>query len=238
VSSAIDQTVAIAPSILSADFRRLGEQVEEVLAAGVKRIHVDVMDGHFVPTISMGPLVVQALRPLAERSGAILEAHMMVERPELHVQELFRAGASALTVHYEACTHLHRTVEGIRALGAAPGVGLNPATPIAALDEILPEVDLVLIMSVDPGFGGQRFITSSIDKVARLHTMLVERGLEQIDIEVDGGVSEANIGVLAEAGMTIAVAGTAVFNGNRSPSESCTVLRAACAAGAPLRRRG
>ncbi|MGO9060510.1 MAG: ribulose-phosphate 3-epimerase [Candidatus Binataceae bacterium] len=229
------RTVQIAPSILAADFRRLGEQVTESLTAGVRRIHIDVMDGHFVPNISMGPLVVEALRPLAQRFDAVMEVHLMIEQPDRFLGEFSRAGATAMTVHIEACPHLHRTVHNIRELNAQPGVALNPATPILLLDDILPDIDVALLMSVDPGFGGQKFIASTVDKVARLRELLVRRGLERIEIEVDGGVGENNIAELARAGMTIAVAGTSVFNGRRSVTEGVHVLRAACAAVAPCR---
>jgi ribulose-phosphate 3-epimerase len=222
--------VQIAPSILAADFSRLGEQVAESLQAGVRRIHIDVMDGHFVPNITMGPLVVEALRPLAQRFGAMMEVHLMIEEPDRYLGDFSRAGADAMTVHLEACPHLHRTVHNIRTLKAQPGVALNPATPLVLLDDILPEIDVALLMSVDPGFGGQKFITSTIDKVARLRKILIGRGLERIEIEVDGGVGESNIAELARAGMTIAVAGTSVFNGHSSVTESIRVLQTACAA--------
>jgi ribulose-phosphate 3-epimerase len=222
--------VQITPSILAADFSRLGEQVAESLQAGVRRIHIDVMDGHFVPNITMGPLVVEALRPLAQRFGAMMEVHLMIEEPDRYLGDFSRAGADAMTVHLEACPHLHRTVHNIRTLKAQPGVALNPATPLVLLDDILPEIDVALLMSVDPGFGGQKFITSTIDKVARLRKILIGRGLERIEIEVDGGVGESNIAELARAGMTIAVAGTSVFNGHSSVTESIRVLQTACAA--------
>ncbi len=229
----MSQRVLIAPSILAADFRRLGEQVSECLAAGIRRVHVDVMDGHFVPNISMGPLVVEALRPLAQNAGAVLEVHLMIDEPDRYLDEFSRAGATAMTVHFEACPHLHRTVHNIRELNAQPGVALNPATPLMMLDDILPDIDVALLMSVDPGFGGQKFIAATVNKVARLREMLVRRGLERVEIEVDGGVGEANIAELARAGMTIAVAGTSVFNGRKSVTESIRVLRTACAAVAP-----
>ncbi len=233
---ATTRAVQIAPSILAADFARLGEQVEDTLTAGVSRIHIDVMDGHFVPNITMGPLVVAALQPLAERFGAVLEVHLMIEKPDLYLDDFSRAGATAMTVHVEACPHLHRTTHAIRELGAQPGAALNPATSLAAIEEILPEIDVALIMSVNPGFGGQAFIESSIDKVARLRAMLVERGLDRVEIEVDGGVAADNVAALAKAGMTIAVAGTAVFGAHASVAENLTVLRAACsAAGYPAR---
>ena len=229
----MSQRVVIAPSILAADFRRLGEQVSECIAAGIRRIHVDVMDGHFVPNISMGPLVVEALRPLAQQAGAVLEVHLMIDEPDRYLAEFSRAGATAMTVHFEACPHIHRTVHNIRALSAQPGVALNPATPLMMLDDILPDIDVALLMSVDPGFGGQKFIAATVDKVARLRAILVRRGLERVEIEVDGGVGEANIAELARAGMTIAVAGTSVFNDHKSVTESIRVLRTACAAVAP-----
>ena len=233
------RAVAIAPSILAADFRRLGEQVSDALAAGVRRIHIDVMDGRFVPNISMGALVVEALRPLAEPYGAVLEVHLMIVEPDRYLADFHRAGARAMTVHVEACPHLHRTVQNIRALDSQPGVGLNPATPLIALDEILPEIDVALIMSVNPGFGGQKFITSSIDKVRRLRRTLRERDLDRIDIEVDGGVSADNIAALAEAGMTIAVAGSSTSSGRSASISSWRVSwrgassAAAGSAGAP-----
>jgi ribulose-phosphate 3-epimerase len=222
------RTVEIAPSILSADFLRLGAQVSEAFEAGVRRIHVDVMDGHFVPNLSMGPLVVAALRPLAERAGAVLEVHLMIADPDRYLDAFSHAGATAMTVHVEACPHLHRTVHAIRGLAAQPGVAINPATPVAALDEILPDVDVALVMSVDPGFGGQAFIPATIDKVARLRAELVRRGLEHVEIEVDGGVEPENIRALMDAGMTIAVAGSSVFDLRAPVGANVRALRAAC----------
>ena len=218
----------IAPSILSADFRALGAQVSAALEAGVRRIHVDVMDGHFVPNLSMGPLVVEALRPIAEPLGAVLEVHLMISEPDRYLGAFSKAGATAMTVHVEACPHLHRTVSAIRGLAAQPGVALNPATPLAALDEILPDIDVALLMSVNPGFGGQSFIRATTAKVARLRAELVRRELERIEIEVDGGVGLDNIRELADAGMTIAVAGTSVFGGGKSVATNVRLLRGAC----------
>jgi len=220
--------VKLAPSILAADFLRLGEQVSEALDAGVRHIHVDVMDGHFVPNLSMGPLVVAALRPLAERFSAVLEVHLMIADPDRYLDAFSRAGATAMTVHVEACPHLHRTVAAIRDLAAQPGVALNPATPIGALDEILPKIDVALLMSVNPGFGGQAFIPETVGKVARLRAELVRRGLEHVEIEVDGGVGPDNIRELMDAGMTIAVAGTSLFDPKRPIATNVRVLRAAC----------
>jgi ribulose-phosphate 3-epimerase len=221
----------IAPSILAADHARLGTEVEASLEAGVTRIHVDVMDGHFVPNLSMGPLVVQALRPLAERFGAVLETHLMIAEPERYLGDFARAGARAMVVHVEACPHLHRTVHHIRELGAEPGVALNPATPLGSLEDILPEVDVALVMSVDPGFGGQAFIPSSVDKIARLRAILLARGLGRVAIEVDGGVDTQTIGPCAGAGASILVAGSAVFSGPASVGENIRALRAALACG-------
>ena len=218
----------LAPSILSADFLRLGAQVSEALDAGIRHIHVDVMDGHFVPNLSMGPLVVAALRPLVERVQGVIEVHLMIADPDRYLDAFSRAGATAMTVHVEACPHLHRTVGAIRGLAAEPGVAINPATPIAALDEILPDVDVALLMSVDPGFGGQAFISGTIDKVARLRAELRRRRLDHVEIEVDGGVGPENIAALAEAGMTIAVAGTSVFDPHAPVATNIRSLRAAC----------
>jgi ribulose-phosphate 3-epimerase len=222
------RSVEIAPSILSADFLRLGAQVSDAINAGVRRIHVDVMDGHFVPNLSMGPLVVAALRPLAEQAAAVLEVHLMIAEPDRYLDTFRHAGATAMTVHVEACPHLHRTIHAIRDLAAQPGAAINPATPVAALEEILPDVDVALLMSVDPGFGGQAFIPATIGKVARLRAELVRRGLEHVAIEVDGGVEPENIRALADAGMTIAVAGTAVFDPAAAVGRNVRALRAAC----------
>ena len=222
------RSVEIAPSILSADFLRLGAQVSDAINSGVRRIHVDVMDGHFVPNLSMGPLVVAALRPLAEQGSAVLEVHLMIAEPDRYLDTFRHAGATAMTVHVEACSHLHRTVHAIRGLAAQPGVAINPATPVAALEEILPDVDVALLMSVDPGFGGQAFIPGTIGKVTRLRAELVQRGLEHVEIEVDGGVDPENIRALADAGMTIAVAGTSVFDPRAPVAENVRALRAAC----------
>ena len=203
--------IEIAPSILAADFARLGAQVQEALDAGARRIHVDVMDGRFVPNISVGALVVAALRPQVQAAGGTLDVHLMILEPERYLEDFARAGAGALTVHVEAAGHLHRTVQAVRAMGVGAGVALNPATPLGALEEILPLLDQVLLMSVDPGFGGQGFIPGSVDKIARLRRLLDERGLEGVDLAVDGGIGEETIGAVARAGATVAVAGSAVF---------------------------
>ena len=222
--------VKLAPSILSADFSRLGEQVEAALDAGAQYVHFDVMDGHFVPNITVGPLVARSLRPLADKHKAILDVHLMIEHADRYVVDFAQAGADIITVHVEACPHLHRTVQIIREAGARPGVALNPATPLASLEEILPEVDLVLAMSVNPGFGGQAYITASTDKIGRLRGMLDAIG-STADLEVDGGISARNAAEVAAAGANVLVAGSAVFNGPRSIAENLVALRkAACAA--------
>ena len=199
--------VKIAASILAADFARLGQQVAEAEAAGADWIHVDVMDGQFVPNITVGPPVVAALRRITRLP---LDAHLMIERPERYLVAFAEAGVDRLTVHVETCPHLHRTVQRIRALGMLPGVTLNPATPLVALEEILPHVDLVLVMSVNPGFGGQEFIPGSLDKIRRLRQMLDRLG-SQAELEVDGGIDAHTAPAVVAAGATVLVAGTAIF---------------------------
>jgi ribulose-phosphate 3-epimerase len=216
--------IKIAPSILSADFSRLGDQVREAEAAGADWIHVDVMDGHFVPNMTVGPLVVRALRPATRLP---LDVHLMVEGPERLIPAFAEAGADRLTVHVEACTHLHRTIQQIKELNCKAGVTLNPATPLGSLEEILPYVDLVLIMSVNPGFGGQTYIPSSTARIARLRAMLDERGLDQVEVEVDGGISPANAAQIAAAGASVLVVGSCVFNQRASVTENIRALRRA-----------
>lgn len=218
--------VHLAPSILSADFTRLGAQVEEALEAGGRWIHVDVMDGRFVPNITVGPLIVRALEPLARRYRAIIDVHLMIVEPERYVADFARAGADYLTVHVEASPHLHRTVQAIRELGARPGVTLNPATPLAAIEEILPDVDLVLVMSVNPGFGGQSFIPSSLDRIRRLRATLDALG-SNAELEVDGGIKPDNAAELIAAGATVLVAGSAVFGSPAGIRQAITDFAAA-----------
>ena len=200
--------IKIAPSILSADFSRLGEDIQAVDRAGADYIHVDVMDGHFVPNITIGPLVVDALRKVTDKP---LDVHLMIENPDLYIPEFAKAGADIITVHQEAVPHLHRTIQLIKSLGKKAGVSLNPATPVETLDVILDELDLVLVMSVNPGFGGQSFIPSALDKISALHQRITQRGLTT-ELEVDGGVKIDNIREVVAAGADVLVAGSAVFN--------------------------
>ena len=220
----------VAPSILSADFARLGDAIAEAEQAGADWIHVDVMDGHFVPNITIGVPVVAAIRKVTKLP---LDVHLMIERPDRYIEAFARAGADWLTVHVEAERHLHRAVQAIRQHGAAAGVSLNPGTPASALDGILPFVDLVLVMSVNPGFGGQDFIPASTAKIASIRRALDAAGSEAL-IEVDGGISPATAAQVVAAGADVLVAGAAVYGGGRSVRENIDALRAAAAEAKPV----
>lgn len=210
--------IKIAPSILSANFNQLGQEVAEVEKAGADMIHIDVMDGHFVPNITIGPMIVEAVRKVTQLP---LDVHLMIADPDRYLAEFARAGSDILTVHVEACRHLHRTLQEIKSLNVKAGVALNPATSLASVEEVLPEVDMIVLMSVNPGFGGQRFIPSVLPKIGRLRELMETQGCQK-EIEVDGGVNLENSREILRAGTTILVAGTAVF---RSPDYRETIIR-------------
>jgi ribulose-phosphate 3-epimerase len=212
--------IKIAPSILSADFARLGQEIEAIAAGGADYVHIDVMDGHFVPNITIGPLVVEAVRRVTDLP---LDVHLMIENPDLFIADFARAGADIITVHGEAVHHLHRTVQLIRSLGKKAGVSINPATPVSTLEVILDDLDLVLVMTVNPGFGGQNFIPGCLPKIEALRQMIDRRGLA-VELEVDGGVKPDNIGRIAAAGAEVFVAGSAVF-GTPDYRATITALR-------------
>ena len=214
--------IKISPSILSADFTRLADQVREAEEAGVDYIHVDVMDGHFVPNITIGPLVVKALRPITKLP---LDVHLMIENPEFYVEDFSKAGADIITVHQEATPHLHRTIQQIHDLGIKAGVSINPSTSVRTLDEIICDVDLILVMSVNPGFGGQSYIHSCTNKIRKVREMLDDRGVSA-DLEVDGGVNVDTVNEVISAGANAFVAGSAIFNDKNSVAENVSALRA------------
>lgn len=215
----------IVPSILSADFARLGQQVEEAEQAGADRIQIDVMDGRFVPNITVGPMVVEAVR---RHTSLPLEAHLMIVEPERYVADFAHAGADIIIVHQEASLHLHRTVQQIRALGKGPGVAINPATPLATLQEILGDIDLALCMTVNPGFGGQAFIRSMVSKIERLRAMIQLHGAT-CDLEVDGGISSETASLVTRAGANALVAGSSVYGAPGGVAAGIAALRAAIA---------
>ena len=213
--------IKIAPSILSADFARLGEQVAEATRAGADLIHVDVMDGHFVPQITIGALVVSAIR---KYTTLPLDVHLMIESPEDQIAQFAKAGADIITVHIEPCAHIHRVIQMIKATGVKAGISLNPATSLNMLDEILPEVDLVLVMTVNPGFGGQTFIENTLDKITRLRAEIDRRKLN-IELEVDGGINTKTAPRVVKCGATALVAGAAIFSSGESIEQAVKKLR-------------
>lgn len=213
--------IGIVPSILSADFTRLGEQVREAEEAGAQRIQIDVMDGHFVPNITMGPMVVEAVRRCTTLP---LEAHLMISNPEQYIEDFAKAGSDVIIVHQEASPHLHRLIQHIKAAGKLAGVALTPSSPIILLEDILQLLDLVLIMTVNPGFGGQDFIPATLPKISRLREMVDQRRLH-CDIEVDGGIHELTVPLVVQAGANLLVAGSAVYNEHESVAEAIMRLR-------------
>jgi len=213
--------IKIAPSILSADFSRLGDQVAEAEAGGADMIHIDIMDGHFVPNLTFGSIVVKSIR---NWTSLPFDLHIMMAEPDAFIPEFAKSGADSITVHAEACTHLHKVVQHIKEEGKRASVAISPATPISAVEEILDELDQVLVMTVNPGFGGQAFIESVVPKIARMRALIDERGLKT-DLQVDGGISVATANTVAQAGANVLVAGSAVYNKDSTVAESIKRIR-------------
>lgn len=212
--------VKIAPSILSADFSRLGEEITAVEKGGADYIHIDVMDGHFVPNITIGPLIVEAIRPITKLP---LDVHLMIENPDQYIEAFAKAGADYITVHVEACLHLHRTIQNIKSYGIKAGVVLNPATPVESIQHIIRDIDMVLLMSVNPGFGGQKFIPEVLPKIRKVKAMAEEKGID-LEIEIDGGVNSETAKLCMEAGANVLVAGSAIYN-EENYAEAISLLR-------------
>lgn len=222
-----ERPIKIAPSILSADFSRLGEQVAEAEAGGADAIHIDIMDGAFVPNITMGPMIVQAIR---RWTTLPFDLHLMIANPERYIADFASAGADTITVHAEACVHLHSVIQQIRAAGKRPSVAISPATPISALEEVIADLDQALVMTVNPGFGGQAFIEAMLSKIRRMRALIDERGLTA-DLQVDGGISATTAAAVARAGANVLVAGSAVYNDRMSVAESIARIRRSIAEG-------
>ena len=222
-----ERPIKIAPSILSADFSRLGEQVAEAEAGGADAIHIDIMDGAFVPNITMGPMIVQAIRPWTTLP---FDLHLMIANPERYIADFASAGADTITVHAEACVHLHSVIQQIRAAGKRPSVAISPATPISALEEVIADLDQALVMTVNPGFGGQAFIEAMLSKISRMRALIDERGLT-VDLQVDGGISASTAASVARAGANVLVAGSAVYNDRMSVADAIARIRRSIAEG-------
>ena len=213
--------IGLVPSILSADFTRLGDQVREADAAGAERIQIDIMDGHFVPNITMGPLIVEAVRRCTKLT---LEAHLMITNPQQYIEDFAKAGADVIIVHQEVSPHLHRIIQQIKSAGKQAAIALTPSTPVFMLEDVLSLLDMVLIMTVDPGFGGQEFIPETLPKITRIRQMITQRNL-QCDVEVDGGIHEATARQVVQAGANLLVTGSAVFNQHESVAQAMERLR-------------
>jgi len=213
--------IGLVPSILSADFTRLGDQVREADAAGAERIQIDIMDGHFVPNITMGPLIVEAVRRCTKLT---LEAHLMIANPQQYIEDFAKAGADVIIVHQEVSPHLHRIIQQIKSAGKQAAIALTPSTPVFMLEDVLSLLDMVLIMTVNPGFGGQEFIPETLPKITRIRQMITQRNL-QCDVEVDGGIHEATARQVVQAGANLLVTGSAVFNQHESVAQAMERLR-------------